>query len=296
MWRNTSPGNWEISWHSKYVFSHSHSLIHSISPSFFSFRYLCERNLLIIFDWIFIHRSKRVGRNDWHQIQATTWEPWQSRLLYGQEPHQQVTHSHSHSHSSLTLLALSHTHTHTHTLNTLNTLNTHTQMQAFFFALSHSFVTFICWLFVVFQRRLEEFYATKIHQIEEAKFRCEICHKLFRGAEFVKKHLHNKHPKEIEDIKQRVRCANRTRFPSSPSLLLIDCVHSFIHPFYFDSHFLTTDSLCVCVCVCVWRLWKNNTIKTIWMIRRESFPVIFYRHSLLDNSLLHGMYSLHFVS
>lgn len=59
-------------------------------------------------------------------------------------------------------------------------------------------------VFFVLNRYLDEFYASKIFQLEEAKFRCELCCKLFRGAEFVKKHLHNKHPTEVENIKQRV--------------------------------------------------------------------------------------------
>eukprot|EP00361_Fabrea_salina_P003326 CAMPEP_0202427462 /NCGR_PEP_ID=MMETSP1345-20130828/1684_1 /ASSEMBLY_ACC=CAM_ASM_000843 /TAXON_ID=342563 /ORGANISM="Fabrea Fabrea salina" /LENGTH=453 /DNA_ID=CAMNT_0049038187 /DNA_START=106 /DNA_END=1467 /DNA_ORIENTATION=+ len=35
---------------------------------------------------------------------------------------------------------------------------------------------------------------------EEMKVRCAKCKKLFRGIEFMKKHLHNKHPEEIEKV------------------------------------------------------------------------------------------------
>jgi hypothetical protein len=45
---------------------------------------------------------------------------------------------------------------------------------------------------------LTPFFEENVQEIEESKFRCGVCSKLFRGADFVKKHLFNKHQEEVD--------------------------------------------------------------------------------------------------
>ena len=44
-----------------------------------------------------------------------------------------------------------------------------------------------------------------VKRLEEEKYRCAFCSKLFRGDEFVRKHVLNKHPENVNEVKQKVR-------------------------------------------------------------------------------------------
>lgn len=44
-------------------------------------------------------------------------------------------------------------------------------------------------------------------EVEPEKWRCTLCRKLFRGAEFVRKHLKNKHADHLKPIIDKVRAA-----------------------------------------------------------------------------------------
>lgn len=50
----------------------------------------------------------------------------------------------------------------------------------------------------------EKFLDEKVSKINDEKFRCGICHKLFAGNHFVRKHLSLKHEKEVEELKKQV--------------------------------------------------------------------------------------------
>jgi hypothetical protein len=52
-------------------------------------------------------------------------------------------------------------------------------------------------------RSMEKFFAEKVSKINDEKYRCGLCLKLFAGDHFVKKHLTLKHEKEIEDLKKQ---------------------------------------------------------------------------------------------
>jgi hypothetical protein len=52
---------------------------------------------------------------------------------------------------------------------------------------------------------LNEQVSKLICKIEEAKFRCSLCSKLFKGPEFVDKHIHLKHPERIEEAEAEIR-------------------------------------------------------------------------------------------
>merc|ERR1719464_1697838 len=43
------------------------------------------------------------------------------------------------------------------------------------------------------QQRIEDFCAKHTQAVADAKFRCRVCRKLFRGPEFVHKHICEKH-------------------------------------------------------------------------------------------------------
>lgn len=47
----------------------------------------------------------------------------------------------------------------------------------------------------------EEFCKKKTQQLSEERFQCSLCEKLFRGPNFVEKHILNKH---VSDLKKRV--------------------------------------------------------------------------------------------
>jgi hypothetical protein len=36
------------------------------------------------------------------------------------------------------------------------------------------------------------------------KFRCKLCNKLFKGKEYVKKHIYNKHSEQLQNIENQV--------------------------------------------------------------------------------------------
>lgn len=44
-----------------------------------------------------------------------------------------------------------------------------------------------------------------VKRLEEEKYRCAFCSKLFRGEEFVRKHAVLKHVDNITEVKQKVR-------------------------------------------------------------------------------------------
>ncbi|EGG21216.1 C2H2-type zinc finger-containing protein [Cavenderia fasciculata] len=48
------------------------------------------------------------------------------------------------------------------------------------------------------EKAAEEFIQINTFKIEEAKFRCSLCAKLFKGSEYVNKHIHLKHPEELK--------------------------------------------------------------------------------------------------
>ena len=50
---------------------------------------------------------------------------------------------------------------------------------------------------------LKEFVDGHIEQMEEEKFGCKLCTKLFRGADFVRRHITNKHQDACEEIKEK---------------------------------------------------------------------------------------------
>ncbi|XXQ33880.1 C2H2-type domain-containing protein [Plasmodiophora brassicae] len=70
---------------------------------------------------------------------------------------------------------------------------------------------------VIRQTALTPFIDAHTSQESESKFRCGLCAKLFRGAEFVAKHLKLKHPNECEEeIINRVRTAYFEAFRADP--------------------------------------------------------------------------------
>ncbi|GAM17977.1 hypothetical protein SAMD00019534_011520 [Acytostelium subglobosum LB1] len=48
------------------------------------------------------------------------------------------------------------------------------------------------------EKSAEEFIDINTFKIEEEKYRCSLCAKLFKGAEYVKKHINLKHPEELK--------------------------------------------------------------------------------------------------
>lgn len=55
------------------------------------------------------------------------------------------------------------------------------------------------------QKMLADFESKQIVEEVDDKVRCNICRKLFRGVEFVRKHIHNKHPETVEEVVKKVR-------------------------------------------------------------------------------------------
>lgn len=53
------------------------------------------------------------------------------------------------------------------------------------------------------EKTLEEFLDKNVRLIEEDKFACALCNKLFKGPQFVKKHLGLKHPEDIEKTREK---------------------------------------------------------------------------------------------
>ena len=54
------------------------------------------------------------------------------------------------------------------------------------------------------EQQRDEFYNSKIVQVDERKFRCSICAKLFKAREFVTKHINLKHKDLIDQIENKV--------------------------------------------------------------------------------------------
>jgi len=53
------------------------------------------------------------------------------------------------------------------------------------------------------ERKVAKFYAKHINKIDEEKYRCSICGKLFMGENFIRKHLSMKHTEETEKYKKK---------------------------------------------------------------------------------------------
>jgi len=53
------------------------------------------------------------------------------------------------------------------------------------------------------EKKLEKFSTSNVNRIDEEKYRCGICNKLFCGESFVRKHLSVKHPDQIEEVKKQ---------------------------------------------------------------------------------------------
>ena len=54
------------------------------------------------------------------------------------------------------------------------------------------------------ENKLEKFYQTHINKIDDEKFRCTICGKLFCGENFVRKHIGLKHSDSIKQMREKV--------------------------------------------------------------------------------------------
>lgn len=72
----------------------------------------------------------------------------------------------------------------------------------------------------VLSKKLKEFEDKYTVQEEENKFRCDLCKKLFRGSEFIKKHLSVKHADEVASvIKERMESIMLERYLNDPAKL-----------------------------------------------------------------------------
>ncbi|KAJ1915828.1 hypothetical protein H4219_004116 [Mycoemilia scoparia] len=61
-----------------------------------------------------------------------------------------------------------------------------------------------------FNEETEKLVSDQINHLDEGRFRCLICKKLFRGDEFVRKHIRNKHPELIpEELVKELEFFNR---------------------------------------------------------------------------------------
>lgn len=52
---------------------------------------------------------------------------------------------------------------------------------------------------------MEEVYQDSVKKLEDEKYRCSFCNKLFRGDEFVRKHINLKHDGPLKEAKQKVQ-------------------------------------------------------------------------------------------
>ena len=72
----------------------------------------------------------------------------------------------------------------------------------------------------VLSKKLKEFEDKFTVQEEENKFRCDLCKKLFRGSEFIKKHLSVKHNEEVSAVvKERMESIMLDRYLNDPCKL-----------------------------------------------------------------------------
>jgi hypothetical protein len=58
---------------------------------------------------------------------------------------------------------------------------------------------------------LEKFVTANTQELAKDKWLCPLSGKKFKGPEFVRKHLFNKHAKEVDDVKQEV-CIGEQHF------------------------------------------------------------------------------------
>jgi len=54
------------------------------------------------------------------------------------------------------------------------------------------------------ENEIDKFAARNVNKVDEGKYRCKLCSKLFKGELFVKKHIKSKHTESIEPIKLEV--------------------------------------------------------------------------------------------
>jgi hypothetical protein len=72
----------------------------------------------------------------------------------------------------------------------------------------------------ILSKRLKEFEEKYTVQEEENKYRCDLCRKLFRGSEFIKKHLAVKHTDELGlVVKERMESIMLERYLADPGKL-----------------------------------------------------------------------------
>lgn len=55
------------------------------------------------------------------------------------------------------------------------------------------------------ERAVQDMYNANIMQLGDSKFQCFLCGKLFKGFEFVAKHILNRHPEKVTQAKEEVR-------------------------------------------------------------------------------------------
>lgn len=53
------------------------------------------------------------------------------------------------------------------------------------------------------QKILEEFAQSQIEKMGEEKYGCKLCTKLFRSADFVERHIQNKHKSVLEEVEEK---------------------------------------------------------------------------------------------
>ena len=72
----------------------------------------------------------------------------------------------------------------------------------------------------ILNKKLKEFEEKYTVQEEENKYRCDLCKKLFRGSEFIKKHLVAKHADEINSVvKERMESIMLEKYLNDPAKL-----------------------------------------------------------------------------
>lgn len=73
------------------------------------------------------------------------------------------------------------------------------------------------------EQDVEELYKENVKRLEEEKYRCSFCSKLFRGDEFVRKHIVGKHMENITEVREKVN-----------SKMQLDCHRvNYLFIFYF---------------------------------------------------------------
>ncbi|ORX91462.1 hypothetical protein K493DRAFT_286786 [Basidiobolus meristosporus CBS 931.73] len=54
------------------------------------------------------------------------------------------------------------------------------------------------------ESELDKFTQKNVNKVDEGRYRCSLCNKLFKGEEFVKKHIGHKHPENFAEISEEV--------------------------------------------------------------------------------------------